>query len=240
MKQLVLIVVTAFLLTSCKKDSVISETPAQGTLPEITAGRNPTEDCGYIPLTLNAQGQWQAIFGNVIVKFSNLHIFFDGRLYGKLESAQTCILETGHEGIPSREFAFSQITCQGSGSISKEVTTQTYTDFNTLSNNNSTYGLFFNNGTFTSGSQFGMYALSHLITGVTYVVNPTNATVTYQQTKYTWNTPFNCTNNVLTAGKLVAKNVVQLQNGTFTYSEFGIAPLCYVDQPVSWYITQED
>lgn len=229
MKQLLLIIVTALLLTSCKKDSIISETPA---LDNTVASRNPPSgDCGYVTLTQNAQGQWQAYFGNVLVKFSNLHIYYDGRLYGRLESAENYPLTTGHEGIPSREFAFEKISCSGSWAITKDIDTVMYSEFINNANGNTTY-LFYQNG-LSTGLQFDMYA-QELVSGVmTY-----NGTYKYTQTRYVWNTGTSCTGTTLSIGKLVAKNVVQNANGTFTATEYGIAPLCYVDQPVGWYIPE--
>lgn len=218
-------------VVSCKKE-MATETTEQEISPPVStaAARIPPEDCNYVQLTLNAQGLWEAYFGNTVVKFSNLHIRNDGRLYGQMYSAETNNIITGNDGYARRDFAFEKIMCTGSPSVTKEETTMTYSQFVNTANGNTSYLFYQNNISY--GMQFSMYVQTQLSTGTAqYNVS----TMTYKNTSYNWNTDMSCSGTSLILGKLVAKGVVQQPNGTFTYTEFGIAPHCYKDPMVAFY-----
>lgn len=147
-------------------------------------------------------------------------------MYGRLLSAENHNILTGGDGYNQRDFAFERTVCSGGGGVTKTTQTLSYTQFMSNSGGNSSYAYY--GGTFSSGTAFNLWAQGNLASGITYAVS----TGTYQETRYQWDTPMNCTSTQVVIGKLVAKGVTRPPGGQFSWTEFGVANMCFPDPMV--------
>lgn len=242
MKKLLIVVSAVCLFASCKKDQLsISEPGDTNSLTSRVRGTSipeePSsiigEDCNYIKLTQTAPNVWEAYFGlGSLVRFSDLHIRNDGRLYGKIISAGTNNVTAGYPILSGydirRDFSFEQTTCSAT-EVTKEEVTLTYQQYLASTNGQTTFSTV--NGSPYNASQILTAASGGLNA---YISGLINNNIVFKRLGYSW-TSVSCTGSYLTLGKLVAKNVVQLPDGSFTCSEFGIAPLCYKDGMIIFY-----
>ena len=242
MKKLFIVASAVCLFASCKKDQLSSSEPdntntQEARVKEITVSEPSSiigEDCNYVKLTQTAPNVWEAYFGlGSLVKFSDLHIRNDGRVYGKIISAGTNNVTSGYPILSGnddyrRDFSFQQTTCSGS-EVTKEEVTLTYQQYLASTNGQTTFSTV--NGSPYNASQILTAAAGGLNA---YISGLINGSIVFKRLGYSW-TSVSCTGSYLTLGKLTAKNVVQQQDGSFTVGEYGIAPMCYADQMPMFY-----
>jgi hypothetical protein len=227
------LLVFGLFFSSCKREEAQPAVHSENKVAPAGTGSGTArliQDCAYTKLTQTTTGIWEADFGATHLKFTNLHIKPDGKLYGRLLSAENYPIVTGGDGYNQRDFAFERPNCSSAGSgVTKSTRTLSYTEFTALSGGNGSYAYY--NGLFSSFGAFSLWAQSNLTSGITYAVG----TGTYIETRYDWVTNINCNGTQVVIGKLVAKGVVQQANGTFTSTEYGISNMCYPDPFVLLY-----
>ena len=228
------IMTTLFSNSSCKKTTIQSETieTIQKSKNHKSSQARIIQDCQYTKLTQTSPGIWEANFGGANLKFSDLHIkSYDPRLFGRLISAGTetaNIIITGNEDYNQHSFAIQQPYCTGGGGgrVLKVTTTMSAATFNSISQYQDAYVAFQN---FLSGANsFNLLAGTISVGDIITLYSPPPI---YQQTTYTLDgtQSMDCSQVRLVVGKLLAKGVTILPNGQYTWTEVGVANMCYPD-----------
>lgn len=234
MKKVGISVITlAMTLTifSCQKEDV-SPTPLKGSgTPDLPqSNQKIVQNCFYTPFQQTGSNQWTVNFEGVNCVFSNLHVRTDGRLYGRLLSAgNNSVILTGGDSYNQRDFAFQVPTCS-IGSQSIETVSVVHTSVTQPANvTQATLNTALANaGIFDLLNQYDEVE----VTVTTMPTTTTNATIVRKYKNYQ---VMSCAGSKLALGKLVAKGVVvNLTTNAVTFTELGVATMCFADPMVTY------
>jgi hypothetical protein len=224
---IIAIVLAIGLMNSCTKNELINPAGIAKNDGQGGGGNQKiVQNCVYSPLQQTAPNEWSGTFQGVNVKFSDLHIRNDGKLYGRMVYAENGIILVGGDSYNQRDFG-AEITVCAVSSPTIEVSTSTV--FGTQIQSSA-----FINSVLSALGIFEMLGIDDLvITQLAQLANPQQTvvkTTNYRKVTYT-----TCGSSRLLTGKLVAQGVTyNLVTGAYTFTGMGMATMCYTDPMVNF------
>lgn len=205
-----------FSYNSCSKIKTQDISTSRIYLSQKTASIEVTNQvlaptCDYVPLTQNSNGEWTCYYHGIEIKFNQLQVRQDNKLYGALLTNGTNYIVQDYAGV-QRIFSLEVPICTASAAdhISKEYVDSAY--FSNLGQGNSTF-ILHNSQIYTSSTMFPGVNEDYL-SGDKDVFG-------YLITAHHFTPTFSCASTKTLVGKFVRK---QLLGGSY---ECGIADICY-------------